>query len=157
MLTYSVSQLCCFWSMAVSFGVASVTVCMSFGVLPRECQRLNLQDLLERQDDILGCVITGDEIWFYQYDPETKRKSAQWKTANSPWPKKSRQSKSIFETNLQPFLQTEQSTKFTIWKYWKGCMQNFNGNDPNFFPAPCGSCIRTMHLLTWHYEGVVSY
>ena len=43
------------------------------------------QDLLERQDVILGRVITGDETWAYhQYDPETKRQSAQWKTANSP-------------------------------------------------------------------------
>jgi len=31
------------------------------------------QDLLERQDDILGRAITGDETWVYQYDPETKR------------------------------------------------------------------------------------
>jgi len=29
------------------------------------------QDLLERQDDILGLVITGDETWVYQYEPET--------------------------------------------------------------------------------------
>ena len=42
------------------------------------------QDLLDRQDDILSRVITGDETWVYQYDPETKRQSAQWKTANSP-------------------------------------------------------------------------
>jgi len=42
------------------------------------------QDLLERQDDILGHVITGDETWFYQYDPEMKWQSTQWKTANSP-------------------------------------------------------------------------
>ena len=42
------------------------------------------QELLERQDDILGHVITGDETWDYQYDLETKRQSAQWKTANSP-------------------------------------------------------------------------
>jgi len=42
------------------------------------------QDLLEMQDDILGHVITGDETWVYQYDPETKRQSAQWKTGNSP-------------------------------------------------------------------------
>jgi len=41
------------------------------------------QDLLERQNDILGCVITGDETWVYQYDPEKKQHSAQWKTANS--------------------------------------------------------------------------
>jgi len=45
------------------------------------------QDILERQDDILVCVITGVETWVYQYDPETKQQSAQWKTANSPRPK----------------------------------------------------------------------
>ena len=50
------------------------------------------QDLLKRQDDILGRVITGDETWVYQYDPETKRQSAQWKTANSSRLKKFRQS-----------------------------------------------------------------
>jgi len=42
------------------------------------------EDLLERQDDILGRVITGGETWVYQYHPQTKRQSAQWKTANSP-------------------------------------------------------------------------
>ena len=41
------------------------------------------QDLSERQDDILGHVITDDEKWVYQNDPETKQQSAQWKTANS--------------------------------------------------------------------------
>jgi len=34
------------------------------------------QDLLERQDDILGRVITGDETRVYQYDPETKQQYA---------------------------------------------------------------------------------
>ena len=42
------------------------------------------QGLLERQDNILGRVITGVETWVYQYDPETKRQSAQRKTVNSP-------------------------------------------------------------------------
>ena len=51
------------------------------------------QDILERQDDILSRVITGDETWVYQYDPETKRQSVQWKTANSSRPKMFRQSK----------------------------------------------------------------
>jgi len=45
------------------------------------------QDLLESQDDILGRVTRGDETWVYQYDPETKRQTAQWKIANSPRPK----------------------------------------------------------------------
>ena len=37
----SVSQLCCCWSMAVSFWVASINVCVCFGVPPRECGSLN--------------------------------------------------------------------------------------------------------------------
>ena len=58
-------------------------------IVPKELteeqkQRRVTTDILERQDDILGRVITGDETWVYQYDPETKRQSAQWKTANSP-------------------------------------------------------------------------
>jgi hypothetical protein len=32
----------------------------------------------------LGCVTTGDEIWVYKYDLETKWQCAQWKAANSP-------------------------------------------------------------------------
>jgi len=62
------------------------------------------QYLLERQDDILGRVITGDETWVYQYDPETKRQSAQWKTANSSRPKKFCRSKSRGKTMLLPFF-----------------------------------------------------
>ena len=62
------------------------------------------QDLLERQDDILGHVITGDETWVYQDDPETKRQIAQWETANSPRPKKFRQSKSRVKTMLLTFF-----------------------------------------------------
>ena len=37
----SVSQLCCCWSMAVSLWVASITICVCFGVPPRQCPSLN--------------------------------------------------------------------------------------------------------------------
>ena len=62
------------------------------------------QDLLERQDDILGCVITGDETWVYQYDHEMKGQSAQWKAANSPKPKIFCRSKSRVKTMLLTFF-----------------------------------------------------
>ena len=39
-------------------------------------------------------VITGYETWCFQYDPETKRQSMQWKTQNSPRPTKARMSRS---------------------------------------------------------------
>ena len=104
------------------------------------------QDLSERQNDILGHVITGDKTWVYQYDPEMKQQSAQWKTANSPRPKKFCQSKSRVKIMLltffditgivhYEFVSTEQSTKFSISKYWKGCVKN----DSNFLPATHGS------------------
>ena len=62
------------------------------------------QGLLERRDDILVRVITGDETWVYQYDPETKRQSAQWKTANSPRPTKFRRSKLKVKTMFLTFF-----------------------------------------------------
>ncbi|XP_026819544.1 protein GVQW3-like [Rhopalosiphum maidis] len=48
-------------------------------------------DLLEcsKSDDFfLKSIITGDETWVYGYDPETKVQSSQWKTPDSPRPKK---------------------------------------------------------------------
>ena len=43
-------------------------------------QRINLKFLVN--PEFLGRVITGDETWVFQYDPETKRQSLHWKTAN---------------------------------------------------------------------------
>jgi len=90
----SVSQLCCYWSTAVSFWVASINVCVCFVVPPRVKKGHNL-----------------------------------------PRPKKFRQSKSRIKTMLRTFFiweglfimnlyqMNKQSTKFTIWEYWKGCVK----------------------------------
>jgi hypothetical protein len=44
-------------------------------------QRVKIcQDLLERQDNTVGHVITSDETWVYQHNPEMKWQSAQCKT-----------------------------------------------------------------------------
>jgi predicted transcriptional regulator len=37
-------------------------------------------------------VITGNEAWIYEYDPETKRQSEEWKHSGSPRTKKMRKS-----------------------------------------------------------------
>ena len=45
------------------------------------------QDILGRlqtQPNLLEKVITGDESWIFEYDPETKRQSLQWKSPGSP-------------------------------------------------------------------------
>ena len=59
---------------------------------------------MEKQGNILGRVITGDEMWIYQYDPETKRQIAQWKTPNYPRPKEFRRSKSRVKIMLLHFF-----------------------------------------------------
>ena len=48
---------------------------------------------IENNSNILENVITCDESWFFQYDPESKRQSTHWKSASSPRQKKARQRK----------------------------------------------------------------
>ena len=65
------------------------------------------QDIIERLEtdpDLLRRVITGDETWVFEYDPETKRQSLQWKSRGSPRPKKARQSKSKTKVMLIIFF-----------------------------------------------------
>ena len=53
-----------------------------------------MKDQLKTDPDFLSKIITGDESWCYGYDPETKQRSSQRKSASSPRPKKARQIKS---------------------------------------------------------------
>ncbi|XP_026818411.1 protein GVQW3-like isoform X1 [Rhopalosiphum maidis] len=48
----------------------------------------DLLECSESDDFFLKSIITGDETWVYGYDPETKVQSSQWKTLDSPRPKK---------------------------------------------------------------------
>jgi len=45
-------------------------------------------------------ITTSDETWVYGYDPETKQQSSQWKSPNSPRPKKVRQVRSNVKSML---------------------------------------------------------
>jgi hypothetical protein len=52
--------------------------------LPNEQQKDNhvntckdLQGRLKRDPEFLSNIITGDEMWVYRYDPETKQQSPQ--------------------------------------------------------------------------------
>jgi hypothetical protein len=58
------------------------------------------------QDDpsFMSRVITGDESWVYEYGPETKQQSSQWKSPGSPRPKKARQSRSATKSMLFVFF-----------------------------------------------------
>jgi len=65
---------------------------------------LDLLDRLERESEFFSHVITGDESWILEYDPETQRQSWEWHTANSPHSKKSRMSKSKIKFMLICFF-----------------------------------------------------
>jgi histone-lysine N-methyltransferase SETMAR len=45
-------------------------------------------------------VITGDESWIFEYDPEKERRSLEWHTSDSPRPKNARMSKSKIKSML---------------------------------------------------------
>ncbi|GFW95483.1 protein GVQW3 [Trichonephila clavipes] len=50
------------------------------------CQEL--LDLIQNEPDFLNSIVTGDESWMFEYDPESKRQSCEWHTKSSPRPKK---------------------------------------------------------------------
>jgi len=68
---------------------------------------LDLLDRLEREPEFFSPVITGDESWILEYDPQTKRQSREWHTANSPRPKKARTSKSKIKSMLICFFDSQ--------------------------------------------------
>ena len=52
----------------------------------------DLREPAQNDPNFMSSVIAGDKSRVYEYDPETKQMSFQWKTASSPRPKKARQS-----------------------------------------------------------------
>ena len=65
------------------------------------------QDIIEHlqtEPDLLHRIITGDETWIFEYDPETKHHSCQWKSLMSLRLKKARQSKSKVKVMLTTFF-----------------------------------------------------
>jgi len=72
---------------------------------------------IENDPNFLENVITCDESWVFQYDPEIKRQFMQWKSPISPSQKKARQSKSKFKAMMIVFSTSE--GLFT----WIGCLK----------------------------------
>ena len=68
---------------------------------------LDLLDRLEREPEFFSHIIRGDESWILEYDPETKRQSQEWHTANSPRPKEARMSKSKIKSMLICFFDSQ--------------------------------------------------
>ena len=60
----------------------------------------DLLDRLKREPEFFNRIITGDESWILEYNPETKCQSREWHPANSPRPKKARMRKSKIKSML---------------------------------------------------------
>nr|XP_012143528.1 PREDICTED: putative uncharacterized protein FLJ37770 [Megachile rotundata] len=82
-----------------------------------------LLECLERDSNLLDRVITGDETWIFEYDPESKMQSAEWHTSGSPRPKKARMSKSRIKSMLIVFF----DAKGVIHKEFVPAGQTVNG------------------------------
>lgn len=61
----------------------------------------------ESDSKFLQSIITGDETWCFQYDPKTKRQSAEWKRENSPQAKKTRKVPSKIKVMLITFFDSK--------------------------------------------------
>jgi len=68
---------------------------------------LHLLERIQRDRNFLKNVITGDEIWIFEYDPETKRQTKEWHTSASPRPEKAKRSNSKMKSLLICFFDSE--------------------------------------------------
>ena len=68
---------------------------------------LHLLERIQSDKNFLKNVITGDESWIFQYDPETKRQSKEWHTFASPHPKKVRRSRLKIKSMLICFSDSQ--------------------------------------------------
>lgn len=62
-----------------------------------------LLDLERKNDNFFDRLVTVDETWLYQYDPESKSQSFQWKSPSEPTPKKAKMSRSAVKVMLTVF------------------------------------------------------
>jgi histone-lysine N-methyltransferase SETMAR len=61
----------------------------------------------DQDPSFLQTIVTDDETWCYQFDPESKRQSTEWCSLSSPHPKKSRLQKSKVKTLLIAFFNSD--------------------------------------------------
>jgi hypothetical protein len=88
------------------FGMRKVSVKMVLRILSDDQKQRRLDVCSDRSrqsakgNNFLDRVITGGESWCFQYDPEIKCQSKQWKTSASPRPKNARMSRAQVKTML---------------------------------------------------------
>ena len=113
-------------------------------------------------ENVMGQIITGDETWVYGYDPETELQSSQWKSADSPMPKKARQVLSKVKFLLIVFFDMEGIVHYEYVSQGQSVNQQFylqvlkrlrlavSRKRPQKLAAGPGCYITTMHQHTLH-------
>jgi len=108
---------------------------------------LGFLDCLEREPEFLSHVIIGDESWILEYDPETRRQSREWHTANSPRPKKARMSKSKIKSMLICFLTVRASSTRNLCHQDKLSIKLFIGKSLKDSGKGWHVCYQALHTL----------
>jgi hypothetical protein len=88
----------------------------------RESVFADVMEQVEADTDLMERVITGDESWFFQYDPETKRRSLEWRSKGSPRRKKARITKKKLKCMLVCFF----DSMGIVHKQWVPARQTVN-------------------------------
>ena len=95
----------------------------------QKAQRLNAyQDILKQMEEdekLLENVIIGNKSWIFQYDPETKQQSRQWKSVSSPRPKKARMQRSQVKVMLITFFDHQEMVHHEFVPQGKTVNQHF--------------------------------
>jgi hypothetical protein len=85
----------------------------------REDRVTTCQDIIAMADAgkrIFNKTITGDETWYFAYDPETKRQSSEWDGETSPRTKKLKFQMSLIKTMLIFFSTYRVAHKNTYYR-----------------------------------------
>jgi len=74
----------------------------------QKAQRVNVcEEMVQRLEEdpkFFDRVVTGDETWVFEYDPEPKRQSSEWHTSQSLKPEEARMAKSKVKSMLIVFF-----------------------------------------------------
>jgi len=117
-----------------------------------------LQKAVRHDPNFLSRVITGDESCLYDYDPETKQQSSQWKMPSSPWPKKAHQVHSNIKSMLTIFFTFKELCIRSLFhlvrlsmgsftaKFWDEWGKMWGANGLRCGRTETGCCTMTMWL-----------
>ena len=84
--------------------------CAQIGSISEVNYQLSASILLKiepDEDHFFDSIITGDETWVYQYDPETKQQSKQWLSRGSSGPIKFKSERSVKKVMATVFWDSE--------------------------------------------------